>query len=67
MVYKLHPGDIIGARLRWQRADRTAANKFIAIFFFTLYISQAAWIPVCHMTHTQLKIQSPFLFTFIVL
>lgn len=33
MVYKLHPGDIIRAELRWQGAVITAANKFIAAFF----------------------------------
>lgn len=36
MAYKLHPGDIIGTWLRWRMAVRTAANKFIAVFFFPL-------------------------------
>lgn len=33
MVYKLHPGDIIGAGLRWHGAVITTANNFITVFF----------------------------------
>lgn len=54
MVYKLHPGDIIGAWLRWQGAVITAANEFIAFFFsFAMHISHTVLLYryMCRMTH----------------
>lgn len=51
MVYKLHPGDIIGAWLRWQGAVIAAANKFIAVFF----LLHCTFLRLSYCTYTRLS------------